>query len=80
MIRKDFDGRNAFFATYYLFDTDAGHYVGILEDHDRGVRERYFVGWRFDGGKYIPGTHQAGCTRSFKNEQDAVNYITWEKA
>lgn len=75
MIRKVFNRRNAYFATHYIYDDEAGQYVGILEDHDRGVKRRYFVGWHFDGGVYHPGAFQPGHTEAFYTEEEAMKYI-----
>jgi len=59
MLRKDYNRGNAYFDTYHIFDTDKGHYIGIIENHCRGVKNNYFVGWRFKDHKFIPGTYQA---------------------
>lgn len=76
MLRKDYNRGNAYFDTYHIFDTDAGHYVGIVEDHCRGVKNRYFVGWKFPGNHYIPGTFQAGKTETFCTLEETIKYIT----
>lgn len=75
MMRKVFIRRNTYFATHYIYDDEAGHYAGILEEHDYGVRRRYYVGWRFDGGVFYPGKYQPGHTESFYTEEEAMKYI-----
>lgn len=37
---------NAYFDTFYIYAE--GKYIGILEDHCRGVKKRYFVAWAGD--------------------------------
>jgi hypothetical protein len=44
-MRINYNRGNAYFDTYYVYDKE-GHQIGILEDHCRGVKEEYFVGWR----------------------------------
>lgn len=75
MIRQDYNRRNAYFATYHIYDTEKGHYIGIIEYHDRQVKRRYFVGWKFENNKFIPNTYQTGKTRSFYTYEEALNYI-----
>lgn len=74
MLEKVRRGGNYYFDTYYIYDTEKRHYIGILEDHCRGVKHQYFVGWYFENG-FIPDGFQPGETKTFDNEQDALNYI-----
>lgn len=75
MLRQDFNRRNAYFATYHIYDTENKKYIGIIEHHDRGVKTPYFVGWKFKNNKFIPGTFQSGKTKMFDTYNDALTYI-----
>lgn len=75
MLRQDYNRHNAYFTTYHIYDTENKKYVGIIEDHARGVKQRYFVGWKFENNKFIPGTFQAGKTKTFYTYDDALKYI-----
>lgn len=75
MLRKDYRGGNAYFDTYYIYDTEKQRCVGIVEEHCRGVREKYFVGWKFPGNHYHGFPNEAGKTATFRSYDDAVSYI-----
>lgn len=75
MLRKEFNRKNQFFTTYYIYDTDKQKYIGIIEDHDRGVKHRYFIGWKFQNNEFVPNTQQQGKTKTFYNYDDALTYI-----
>lgn len=75
MFKKIYRSSTPFFNTYHIYDTVKQHFVGILEDHSRGVKQRYFIGWRFPNGHYIPGSHQTGKTAMFDTEEEAIKYI-----
>lgn len=75
MLRQDYNRRNAYFATYHIYDTEKKKYVGIIEDHDRGVKHRYFVGWKFENNTFLPGSFQPGKTKSFYTYAAALEYI-----
>lgn len=75
MLEKIFNKGNAYFDTYYIYDNEKKLYVGIIEDHCRGVKERYFVGWKFKNNEFIPGTFQPGKTESFKKYEEALEYV-----
>lgn len=75
MLRQDYNRRNAYFTTYHIYDTKKGQYIGIIEDHDRQVKTRYFIGWKFENNKFIPNTYQAGKTKMFHTYEEALNYI-----
>lgn len=75
MMRKDYIKGNAYFDTYYIRDTGRDCYVGIIEDHCRGVNSRYFVGWRFKDNHYHGFPNEAGKTAIFDTYEDAANYI-----
>ncbi len=74
MLKPIFNRRNTYFKTYYIYDTDEDKYVGIVEDHDNRVVERYFVGWKFRENTFIPNTNQSGKTKEFYTFEDAINY------
>ena len=74
MLRKDYRSSNAFIDTYYIFDTEKDHYVGIVEDHHRGVITPYFIGWKFENNHFIPKTHQCGKTKMFNTYEEALDY------
>lgn len=69
---------NAYFDTYYIHDTEKRKYIGIIEDHCRGVRNQYFVGWKFKDNKYIPNSFQEGKSKDFDTYEEAFNYIQEE--
>lgn len=75
MLDKRFNCGNAYFDTYYIRDTEKDKFVGIIEDHCRGVAERYFVGWKFNNNRYIPHTHQQGKSKPFDTYEEALSYI-----
>ena len=75
MFEKIYKSSTPFFDTYWIYNPAAGQYVGILEDHSRGVTQRYFIGWHFPQGHYIPGSHQPGQTKMFDTEAEAIKYI-----
>lgn len=78
MLRQDFIKGNAYFDTYYIRDTEKDKYIGIIENHCRGVKKEYFVGWKFKDNKFIPNTFQSGKTETFDTYEKALNYIQEE--
>lgn len=44
-MKIDYCKGNAYFDTYYVRDEN-GNEIGLLEDHCRGVKQEYFVGWK----------------------------------
>lgn len=79
MLRQDFIKGNAYFDTYYIRDTEKNKYIGIIENHCRGVKKPYFVGWNFKGNKFIPTwTFQPCKTETFDTYDEALNYIQTE--
>ena len=44
-MKKIYRKGNAYFDTYYIYTKDGYRYIGILEDHCRGVKKPYFVAW-----------------------------------
>ena len=60
---------NAYFDTYYVYD-DNNNKIGILEDHCRGVKRQYFVGW-----KNKSQDKETWETKSFYTKDEAINYI-----
>ena len=75
MLREDYNRSNYYFTTYHIYDTEKGKYVGIIEDHYRGVAQRYFIGWKFENNNFIPGTYQHGKTKLFNTYAAAIEYI-----
>lgn len=78
MLRSDLIHRGIYFDTFYIFDTEKGHYIGVIEDHDRQVKHRYFVGWKFKDNHFKPHTNQPGKTKDFYNFAEALEYIQGE--
>ena len=78
MLEKRYNRGNAYFDTYYIYDTEKKNFVGIIEDHCRHVAERYFVGWKFENNKYIPDSHQLGKTKTCDTYDEALSYIQEE--
>jgi hypothetical protein len=78
MLKKDYIKGNAYFDTYYVRNPETHQYVGIIEDHCRGVAARYFIGWKFKDNTYIPGTHRPAKTEMFDTYEDALQYIQEE--
>lgn len=66
---------NAYFDTYYIYDTLNHKFVGIIEDHCRGVMSRYWVGWKFANNCYIPNSHQQGKSKTCDTYEEALEYI-----
>lgn len=75
MLRQDFNRQNAYFTTYHIYDTEKQKYIGIIEDHNRHVKRRYFIGWKFQNNNFIPGTFQPGKTKMLDTYDDALTYI-----
>jgi hypothetical protein len=67
-----FNRGNQYFDTYHICN-ESGEKIGMLEDHCRGVKERYFVGWRMDA----PNS-KTGKTELFSSKEDAIKYATGE--
>lgn len=62
-------GGNAYFDTFYIYHQRK--YIGILEDHCRGVKKRYFVAWA--GDPYSNNTEYK--IENFDAEEDALEFI-----
>lgn len=75
MIKKIPYHYNGYFRTFYIYDTEKGKYIGIVEDHCSQVKTQYFVGWKFENNTFYPGTHQSGKTAMFNSFEDALKYI-----
>lgn len=80
MLVKRYNRGNAYFDTYYIHDTENHKFIGIIEDHCRGVAERYFIGWKFKDNCYIPNGHQPGKTKLCDTYEEALSYIQEEFA
>ena len=74
MLKPISNRRGLYFATYYIYDTEAHKYVGQVEDRDNRVVERYFVAWKFRNNTFIPNSNQSGKTKEFYTFEDAINY------
>lgn len=62
-------GGNAYFDTFYIYHQRK--YIGILEDHCRGVKQRYFVAWAGDPCS----SNTKYKTENFDAEEDALEFI-----
>ena len=61
---------NAYFDTYYIHAKDG--YIGILENHCRGVKNSYFVAWA--GNPYICKNWK-NKVKTFDTEEEAMDFI-----
>ena len=61
---------NAYFDTYYVHAKDG--YIGILENHCRGVKNPYFVAW--SGNPYICKNWK-NKVKTFDTEEEAMDFI-----
>lgn len=59
---------NAYFDSYYIYTKDG--YVGILENHCRGVKNTYFVAWAGN-----PYTCKKWKVKMFNMEEEAIDFI-----
>lgn len=75
MLQKIRRSSTPFFDTYRIYDPEKRQFVGLLEDHCRGVKSRYFIGWAFPAAHYIPDTRQPAQTQMFDDEAAALAYI-----
>lgn len=75
-MKMRFNRGNAYFDTYYIYNSD-GQLVGIIEDHCRGVKNQYFVGWRLDNPSKMYG-YNTGKTESFYTIEEAMIYSVGE--
>lgn len=71
-----FNRGNVYFDTYYIYNED-GQKIGIIEDHCRGVKNQYFVGWKLDNPSKMSG-HLTGKTETFDNIEDAMIFSVGE--
>jgi hypothetical protein len=65
---------NEYFDTYYLYGEGCKK-IGIIEDHCRGVKSRYFVGWKLHKPNGVTGE-----TKCFDSKGDAIKYSLGELA
>lgn len=70
-MKMRFNRGNAYFDTYYIYNSE-GCLTGIIEDHCRGVKQQYFVGWKKMSG------HNTGETESFDTIEEAMIYSVGE--
>jgi len=71
-----FNRGNAFFDTYYIYD-EQNQKIGIIEDHCRGVKNQYFVGWKLHNPSHLTG-ETTGETESFYTIEEAMIYSVGE--
>ena len=71
-----FNRGNQYFDTYYIYNENF-QLVGIIEDHCRGVKKRYFVGWKLDNPSKMSG-HKTGETKSFYTKEEAMIFSVGE--
>ena len=71
-----FNRGNAYFDTYHIYN-DKGVIVGMIEDHCRGVKERYFIGWKLDNPSKLSG-ELTGKTEMFSTKEEAMIYSVGE--
>lgn len=67
-----FNRGNNYFDTYYIYD-EKSRRRGIIEDHCRGVKKQYFIGWKLDG---IGSS--SGKTEMFDTKEEAMIYSVGE--
>lgn len=75
MLEKRFNRGNAYFDTYYIRDTENDKFIGIIEDHCRGVKRRYFVGWKFKNNHFTMFPNECGKTKTCNTYEEALEYI-----
>ena len=63
-----FNRGNAYFDTYHIYN-EQGQRIGMLEDHCRGVKRQYFVGWKMDAPN-----RTTGKTKMFYSRDAAIAY------
>lgn len=76
-ITKVYKKQNHYFTTYWIYDNEKKTYIGVLEDHHTDVKSRYFIGWHFKSGRYIPNTYQPAETALFETEAAAIDFILY---
>ena len=75
-MKKIFNRRNRYFATFHVYDEEADKFIGILEHHDTDVKQEYYIGWRPAIGEFFPNLeNQKGITEMFYAEDEAIEYI-----
>lgn len=67
-----FNRGNSYFDTYHIHN-EQGKRVGIIEDHCRQVKNRYFVGWKLHNPTHMAGSI-TGDTESFDTIEEAMLY------
>ena len=71
-----FNRGNAYFDTYHIYNNE-GQTIGIIEDHCRGVKQQYFIGWKLDNPSKLSG-HLTGETEMFYTKEEAMIYSVGE--
>ena len=74
-MEKILNTRNQFFDTYYIYDPNSEKYLGMLEDHCRKVKSRYFVGWHFINAASFPDPYRESKAEIFETEAEAIAFI-----
>lgn len=75
MLEKRYNSSNTYIDTYYIWDTEKKHFVGIIQDHPRYVTHQYFVAWKFENNRFIPNSHQLGKSKTCDTYEEALSYI-----
>lgn len=71
-----FNRGNAYFDTYYIYNEN-NQIIGIIEDHCRGVKRQYFIGWKLDNPSKLGG-NLTGKTEMFYTREEAMIYSVGE--
>lgn len=71
-----FNRGNAYFDTYYIYNEE-GQKIGIIEDHCRGVKQQYFVGWKLHNPSHL-ARETTGETQTFDTKEEAIFYSVGE--
>lgn len=66
---------NEYFSTYRVYDRDADRMIGLLEIHDKSVKEPYYVAWIPKDYDLMYSPNATWDTKDFKDKIEAVNYL-----
>lgn len=74
-LEKILNRNNAFFDTYYIYDTENRKFIGIIEDHYIAVMNRYYISIKYKNNDFIPDSRQIGKPKMFDTYEEALEYI-----
>lgn len=74
-LKKIFWSCNVYIDTYYIYDDENRKYVGIIQDHCRGIPNRYFVAFKYEGNEFIPNVYQPCKQKLFDTYEEALEYV-----